>query len=155
RTRSRLFLVLALMILAILTLFWFAFRPAAPRQAHFRQLTFRGGQVLGARFAPDGHSVLYTAQWDREPRQLYFISVMAPESRPLGFPDMSLQSISRLGELALMQAGGTMNIGGGKLFRVPMNGGSPLLVDRSIWTAEWSRDGRALALVRAVGGASQ
>src|SRR5262249_27647499 len=60
-----------------------------------------------------------------------------------------------LGELALLTGGGTMNIGGGKLSRVPMNGGSPLLVDHSIWTAEWSRDGATLALVRAVNGASQ
>jgi Tol biopolymer transport system component len=68
---------------------------------------------------------------------------------------MALASVSRLGELALLTGGGTSNIGGGKLSRVPMNGGSPLLVDQSVWTAEWSRDGKTLALVRAINGASQ
>ncbi len=130
------------------------FRPVRTR-AHFRQLTFRPGQVLGARFTPDGHAVLYSAQWDREPRQLYFTSAVAPESRLLGFQDMSLASVSSLGELALLSGGGTSNIGGAKLARVPMNGGSPVPFDQGIWTAEWARDGRTLALVRVINGASQ
>jgi DNA-binding winged helix-turn-helix (wHTH) protein len=147
-------LLVASGLLALLLIAWAALRPAPPR-AHFRQLTFRRGQVSGARFAPDGHAVLYSAQWDREPRQLYLTSSLAPESRLVGFQDASLASISSSGELALLNGGGTMNIGGAKLSRVPMNGGAPLLVDQSIVTAEWSRDGRTLALVRAVNGSSQ
>jgi DNA-binding winged helix-turn-helix (wHTH) protein/dipeptidyl aminopeptidase/acylaminoacyl peptidase len=142
-------------VLAILCAAYFIFRPSPAARAHFRQLTFRAGQVSGARFTPDGHAVLYSAQWNGEPRQLYLTSAVAPESRLLGFPDMSLAAVSSLGELALLNGGGTMNIGGGRLSRVPMNGGSPLLLDQGIVAAEWSRDGRALALVRASKGASQ
>jgi DNA-binding winged helix-turn-helix (wHTH) protein len=142
-------------VLAILFAAYFVFGAAPTARAHFRQLTFRAGQVSGARFTPDGHAVLYSAQWNGEPRQLYLTSAVAPESRLLGFPDMSLAAVSSLGELALLNGGGTMNIGGGKLSRVPMNGGSPLLLDQGIVAAEWSRDGRAIALVRASKGASQ
>ena len=126
-----------------------------PARARFRQLTFRRGQVLGARFAPNGQDILYAAQWDRDPRRLYLTSRMSPESRALGFDDMTLVSISRTGELALLTSGGTMNIAGGKLFRAPMHGSDPSFVDLGITTAEWSRDGSKLALVRAGKGRSQ
>src|SRR5260370_28839473 len=48
-----------------------------------------------------------------------------------------------------------MNIGGGKLSRVPLNGSAPSHVDGGIMTAEWSRDGGRLALVRAIEGQNQ
>ena len=134
---------------------YFIFLSHPVRNAHFRQLTFRPGKVLAARFAPDGHAVIYTAQWDGEPRQLFLTSAVAPESRLLGFQDLTLESVSRLGELALLRTSGTSNIAGGKLSRVPMNGGSPLLVDQAVTSAEWAPDSRTLAVVRATGGSSQ
>jgi hypothetical protein len=67
---------------------------------------------------------------------------------------MTLASVSRQGELALLRFDGTMNVAGGTLFRVPLNGGAPLEVDRNIMSADWSPDGR-LAVVRAAGGANQ
>jgi DNA-binding winged helix-turn-helix (wHTH) protein/Tol biopolymer transport system component len=148
-----LLLIPALAVLSIIA--YVVLRSSPTARAHFRQLTFRRGQVLGARFAPDGHAVLYSAQWDGEPKQLFVTSAMSPESRPLGFQDLSLASVSSLGELALLRGGGTMNIAGANLSRVPMNGGSPVPLDQGIVTAEWSRDGRALALVRASSGANQ
>src|SRR5262249_49598650 len=102
-------LLIASAVIAALLMAWLALRPSVPPRAHFRQLTFRRGQVSGARFAPDGHAVLYSAQWDREPRQVYFTSAVSPESRLVGFEDASLASISSSGELALLSAGGTMN----------------------------------------------
>jgi DNA-binding winged helix-turn-helix (wHTH) protein/WD40 repeat protein len=128
-----------------------AIRP--PRQAGFqyRQLTFRHGQVAGARFAPDGHTILYTAAWGGEPRRLYLTNPYGPESRVLGVDDSRLVAVSRSGELALLSSDGNSPISGGELARVPMNGGAPVTVDRNIMTADWSPDGR-LAVVRATGG---
>jgi Tol biopolymer transport system component len=111
--------------------------------------------VLGARFTPNGQDILYAAQWDRDLRRLYLTSRMSPESRALGFEDMTLVSISRTGELALLSSSGTMNIAGGKLFRAPMNGSDPSFVDQGIMTSEWSRDGAKLAVVRAAKGRNQ
>src|SRR5439155_17323460 len=93
----------------------FTTRQPAEHRTQFRQLTFRRGQVLGARFAPGGQEIVYAAQWDRSPRQLFLTSSASAESRVLGFPDMTLASISGTGELALLASSGTMNIGGGKL----------------------------------------
>ncbi len=141
--------------IAIAVLTYFVSRPSPPSRVKFRQLTFRRGQVLGARFAPDGQGILYTAQWDRDPRRLFLTGTTSPESRILGFQDMTLASVSRGGELALLSSGGTMNIGGAKLYRVPMNGSDPSFVDQAIMAAEWSRDGAKLALVRAANGQNQ
>lgn len=43
---------------------WVAFRKPASVAFQFHQVTF---QVAGARFAPDGHAILYTANWDNGP----------------------------------------------------------------------------------------
>ncbi len=155
RSRPRWYLAAAALAIVIAVAAYFVGRSPQPGHARFRQLTFRRGQVLGARFTPDGQDILYAAQWDRDPRRLFLTSRMSPESRALGFEDMTLASISRTGELALLSSGGTMNIGGGKLLRAPMHGSGSSFVDQAIMTAEWSRDGARLALVRAVKGRNQ
>ncbi|MBI3695292.1 MAG: winged helix-turn-helix domain-containing protein [Acidobacteria bacterium] len=142
---------LALLVLAgVLYVRW----PQA-REAKFHQITFGRGQVWSARFAPGGQGVLYTAQWETGPRQMFFTSSVSPESRPLGFLGMSLASVSSRGELALLRSDGTMNIAGSTLLRVPLHGGAPLEVDRNIMGADWSADGSTLAVVRATSGANQ
>ena len=118
----------------------------------FRQMTFRQGQVWGARFAPDGQSVLYTANWDNGRRELFLTNGYSPESRSLGIDDARLVSVSRSGELALMSFDGSMPITGGTLARVAMNGGSPMTIDRHIMSADWAPDGNRMAIVRAIDG---
>src|SRR5260221_3232962 len=68
---------------------------------------------------------------------------------------MTLASVSKGGELALISSGGTMNIAGGKLFRVQMNSSDPSFVDQAVMSAEWTRDAGKLALVRAVNGQNE
>jgi DNA-binding winged helix-turn-helix (wHTH) protein len=126
--------------------------PASPREVHFRELTFRRGQVAGARFMPDGQTVLYTAQWENGPRQLFIVGGGGPESRPLGFPDHSVAAVSRKAELALLSSGGTMNISGGVLSRVPVTGSAPAFAERGVMSADWTRDGERLIVVRAIDG---
>ena len=131
-----------------------AFRYPRPAGFTFRQVTFRHGQVSGARFAPDGHAILYTASWDNEPRRMFLTNPYSPESRPLGLDGLRLVAVSPSGEMALLSTDGTGPISGGALSRVPMNGGSPSTVDRNIMSADWSSDGR-LAVVRAIDGVNQ
>jgi len=120
----------------------------------FHQVTFRRGQIWGARFAPDGRAILYTANWDDGPRRLFLTNPVSPESRPLGFDDLRLVSVSRTGELALMSFDGAAPITGGDLSRVRMNGGAPSPVEHNVMSADWSPDGR-LAIVRAIEGVNQ
>lgn len=121
----------------------------------FRQITFRRGQVSGARFAEGSRDVLYAAQWENEPRRIYQAHVGDPVSRLLGFEGLSLAAVSRKGELAVLRSGGTMNIRGGRLSRVTVNGGLTQPIAEDIFGADWSSDGARLALVRVVAGAQQ
>jgi hypothetical protein len=121
----------------------------------FHQITFRRGQVAGARFAEGPRGILYAAQWENEPRRIYQAHVGDPVSRLLGFEGLSLAAVSRAGELALLRSGGTMNIRGGTLCRVTVNGGLTQPIAENIFGADWSSDGTRLALVRVVAGAQQ
>jgi hypothetical protein len=121
----------------------------------FRQITFRRGQVSGARFADGSRVILYAAHWENEPRRVYQAHVGDPVSRILGFEGLSLAAVSRKGELAVLRSGGTMNIRGGTLSRVTVNGGLMQPVAEDIFGADWSSDGTRLALVRVVAGAQQ
>jgi DNA-binding winged helix-turn-helix (wHTH) protein len=158
RTRRRAALAAVsagLLVTAFALVAWLALRSPAPAQYQFQQITFRRGQVGGARFAPDGQSILYTANWDRDPRRLFQTHPSSPESRALGFEDLRLISVSRSGELALLSSDGTLPIAGSTLSRVPMNGGAPLTVERNVMSADWSADGSRLVISRAVAGVNQ
>jgi DNA-binding winged helix-turn-helix (wHTH) protein len=155
RWRSLYIAIAAVAVVLPAGLTWRYGRPAAPREVNFRELTFRRGQVGGARFMPDGQTVLYTAQWEQGPRQLYITGGGGPESRPLGFPDYALAAISKKTELALLSFGGTMNISGGVLSRVPVTGSAPAFSERGIMGADWTQDGERLVVVRAIDGKNQ
>ena len=119
-------------------------RPTA--QPRFHQVTFGRTTIRSARFAPDGQSVIYEALGLPGDREIYLANTVSPESRPLGFPHTMLVGVSRSGELALIS---DLDAGGNRsLVRVPMNGGAPMPLDRSVWTADWAPDGLRLALVR-------
>jgi hypothetical protein len=147
---------LAAFVLLLLLSGGFAFGRASSVGFQFHEVTFRHDQIWAARFAPNGHAILYTASWDDGPRQLFLTTPSSPESRSLGrslgFDDLRLVSISRSGELALLSFDGTMPISGGNLSRVPMNGGAPLPVERNVMSADWTADGTQLAIVRAING---
>jgi DNA-binding winged helix-turn-helix (wHTH) protein len=130
------------------------FRTPGPPLA-FRQVTFRRGQVSGARFAEGSRTILFAAQWDDGPRRIYQAHVSDPVCRALGFDGLSLAAVSRSGELAVVRSGGTMNIRGGTLSRVTVDGGPIQQVAEGIFGADWSSDGAHLALVRVVAGAQQ
>ena len=121
----------------------------------FRQITFRRGQVSGARFAEGSRNIVYAAQWENEPRRIYEAHVGDPVSRILGFEGLSLAAVSRSGELAVMRSDGTMNIRGGTLSRVTVSGGPIQQIAENIFSVDWSSDGSRLALVRVVAGAQQ
>src|SRR5262245_55656743 len=66
--------------------------PAA--QPVYRQIAFRRGTVAGARFAPDGKTIVYAAAWDGNPSELFATQVDSPESRSLGVTSATLVGIS-------------------------------------------------------------
>lgn len=145
----------AIAIVAILAAAWVALRRPAPLAFEFRQVTFRHGQLWGARFAPDGKSILYTASWDNGPRRMFLTYPSSPESRALGFDDFRLVAASSSGELALLSFDGTLPVAGGTLLRVPMNGGAPAPVEQNVMSADWAPGSDRLAIVHAVEGTNR
>jgi len=114
----------------------------------FKQLTFRRGVVHTARFAPDGHTVVYGAAWEGNPSQVFSARLEGPESSPLGLPDGNVASISPSGELAMLT--GRMYLTGmppRTLVRI-LPGGAPREVAENVLDADWAPDGRSLAVVR-------
>jgi eukaryotic-like serine/threonine-protein kinase len=119
----------------------------------FQRLTSRRGTISNARFASDGRTVVYSAQWEGKPSEVFSVSAAAQESRALGFGSATLLAVSPSDELALklrpqfwsLQLHGT-------LAKAPLSGGTPRELREDVENADFRPDGAALALVRLVGG---
>src|SRR5262249_6815264 len=115
----------------------------------FTPLTFRRGVVLTARFAPDGHTVVYGAGWDGDRSRVFSARLESPESSPGGLPDGTVLSISPSNELAMLI--GRMYVFAmppRTLARVPLAGGAAREVAEDVVGADWGPDGRSLAIAR-------
>jgi DNA-binding winged helix-turn-helix (wHTH) protein/Tol biopolymer transport system component len=128
--------------------------PEASAAFQFRQITFGRGQISGARFAPDGETIFYTANWN-DGTHLYVTHPSRPESRRLDVHGRRLVAVSRSGQLAFLSSDGTMPLAGGTLSKAPLNGGAPLDIERNVMSADWSANGETLAIVRAIDGTNQ
>jgi serine/threonine protein kinase len=132
----------------------------------FRQLTFRGAGISSARFAPDGQTVVYAAQWEGRPSELFTARLDSPETRPLGLSRAEILSISSTGQLALLLAPAltqtvqgphsdvsflASRMTGGVLAEAPLAGGAPRELLERVSNAEWGPDGKSLAVSRQAG----
>jgi Tol biopolymer transport system component len=129
--------------------------PAAPgnraRPAPiFRKVTFRRGNLLGARFTPDGQNVVYSAAWDGQPCELYTTRIDGRESRGLAIRDADVLSVSNTGDLALLlkdkflvttSGAGPSGEKRGTLAHVPIGGGSPREMLDDVVYADWGPTG--------------
>jgi hypothetical protein len=150
---------LPLALVAVLTLggvasasFVMGRRGAHTEPPSMQRLTYRRGIVRGARFMPDGEAILYGAAWEGAPFQVFSTRFDSSDSRPYGFPDAEVLSVSSKGTPTLlmaprarlwMQEEGTLAI--------VQPGGSPRPVADQILDADWSADGESLAVVRRTG----
>jgi Tol biopolymer transport system component len=117
----------------------------------FHQLTFRRGAIGSARFAPDGQTILYSANWDGRPMEVFVSRVDSPESRPFGLIDAEVLAVSPSGEMAvsLNRRGSIPFTRTGTLARLGMTGGgTPKEILEDVLCAEWAPDGQSLAVVR-------
>jgi hypothetical protein len=127
---------------------------AAPRRdppalPSFQRLTFRRGMIRTARFAPDSQTVIYGALWDGDSARVYTVRADSPESSPLSLAAAVPLAVSSGGELALAlgpHLRGIMTYG--TLARVPLAGGAPREVQEQVKFADWTADGRELAIIR-------
>jgi hypothetical protein len=124
------------------------------RSPRFHRITYQRGAVLSARFAADGHSVIYDAAWEGNPSHLFSTPATGPEPRALDLENANLLAVSRSGEAALGVGGSISNhlmVVGATLSRSPLGGGAPRQVLKDVLAADWSPDG-TLAVAHFIGG---
>jgi len=126
-------------------------RPDSPLQ--LERLTYARGAIASARFTPDAQTIVYSAAWEGLPLDIFTTRAGSSESRSLGLPGASVLAISSDGELAILlnrhfmfgfEAVGT-------LARNPLAGGAPREVLENVEDADWSPDGKSLAVARLAG----
>jgi serine/threonine protein kinase len=131
---------------------FFVGRKSAPEQEkQFHRLTFRRGTIHAARFAPDGNTIVYSASWEDEPSDIFSARLESPESRSLAFRGSTLLGLSSTGELALAlnpRVAVSAFAPAGTLAQAPFSGGAPRSIEEKIAFADWSPDGKELAIVR-------
>lgn len=108
----------------------------------YQRLTFRRGVIKTARFTPDGNTIVYSAGWEGSPMELFSVRPGNPESRSLGITRAILCSVSSQENIVF------------KLFpnytlaQMPLGGGAPREILENVATADWSPDGKSLAVMR-------
>jgi len=153
--RKRLLPIGAALVLAAGTLaagYFLGLRKGTAAPPAFRQLTFRRGAIWGARLGADGKSILYSASWGGKPTEIYVSHPESPESRAFGVAATDVLAVSPSGELAVLVNADfdTAFSRAGTLARVGATGGAPRELLEKVEFADWSPDGRELAVVRAV-----
>src|SRR5438445_5324196 len=93
-----------------------------PSDPSYKRLTFRRGSVVGARFAPDGQTIVYTASWEGQPFRIFATRAGSMESRSLQLPDATVLAVSPSGELAISIGREMIWDATGTLARVPLAG---------------------------------
>jgi Tol biopolymer transport system component len=151
RWRSRVTL-LALAAIAMLVAIVSLKRPddAAPS---YRQISFRKGTIWRARFSPDGRTVLYSASWNGGPIETFSTRGDGSSTRS-EFPGADLLAVSSSDELAILRRPSFLwwFINRGTLASAPLGGGTLRDMLDGVQEADWSPDGRSLAVARNIEG---
>ena len=139
-----------LVALGVVSARWLVSRPAP---ITYRQLTFQRGFISAARFAPDGHTILYSASWGDGPMRVYSTRSDVMESQPLSVPNAKLLSATMPGEMTILVRPYEMGtwVARGTLARAPVVGGAPREIAEDVTDADVTSDGAKFALVRQTG----
>ena len=137
----------ALVVAAVAAAAYVAGRGESRSSPTFRQLTFRHGSIGGARLGADGRTVVYRATWPGSQPELHVIRPESRQSGTLGLVNAGIYSVSSRGDLAIA-LGCRLNWGEclGTLAQVPITGGSPREMVKNVLVADWSPDGREMAV---------
>jgi Tol biopolymer transport system component len=114
-------------------------------------LTSRRGYLTGARFGPDGQTIVYSAAWDGKPSEIFTTRVGSSDSLPLGILG-GILAVSSTQEMAISL--GCVNLWVpcfGTLARAPV-GAQPREVLENVLAADFSPDGKELAAIHLVDG---
>ena len=134
-------------------------RGTAPRSVPtFRELSFRRGALVAARFAPDPRSAVYSASWEGTPEAVFISSANSTESRDLTLPQTEVLAVSPAGQMAVMRRFSVSPnhfSHRGPLAQVSIGADAPRDLLDSVEAADWAPDGNQLAVVHVVLGQSR
>jgi len=117
-------------------------------EVRYTRVTYREGSLQAARFSRDGQTIVYSGEWEDEPPQVAIARLGSPESRPLGIPPGAIAAVSSSDELAVLQGCEFVYLNNcvGTLATVSLAGGSPRDLAEHVANADWTPDGKQLAL---------
>jgi DNA-binding winged helix-turn-helix (wHTH) protein/Tol biopolymer transport system component len=151
-------LATAAVLLAVLGLAWkrgWRHRDAMGN-SEFQRLTFDTPELSGARFTPDGASVVYSAGHVPHEAEAYLYRVGAEGPQSISLGKYVVLSVSQEGEMAVLSESPNPHMAltgrnpSGVLARLPVGGGAPRELLSGVEAADWSPGGE-LAVVRHVG----
>ena len=149
-------------LLAFVTIGLVAFligqRGATSAVPTFRELTFRRGALLTARFAPDPRSAIYSAAWEGRPQTVFISSPNSTESRELGLSGIQVLTVSSGGQMAVLRRFRVSDnhfTHIGTLAQLSIGADAPRDLLDNVEAADWNPDGNALAVVHVVSGQSR
>lgn len=114
----------------------------------FTQVTFSEEAITRARFTHDGRSVVFMAGIG-EKSKIFVQSLGDSIPRPVLEENVWLMSVSRSDELAVLDSPPWRS--GASLGLCPLGGALPRILSKDVADAEWSPDGKSLAVVRGEG----
>jgi serine/threonine protein kinase/Tol biopolymer transport system component len=150
----------ALLALAVSSVagFFVGERSATRPVPTFRELSFRRGALVAARFAPDPRSAVYSAAWEGAPEAVFISSANSTESRDLGLPETEVLAVSPAGQMAVMRhfsVSPNHFSHRGTLAQVSIGADAPRDLLDNVEAADWAPDGNSLAVIHAVHGLSR
>lgn len=143
------FAAVAILALAAGAAIAWLLRPAPLPAPTFTRVSFHRGEVIRARFAPDGQTIVYSGDLEDGGRDTYVIREDYPESVPAGLHGGMLLSISRQGQMAVVvrprffahyQWIGTLAVS-------PLGGSAPRELLENVADADWAPEGNEMAAI--------
>jgi Tol biopolymer transport system component len=141
------------LVLLVATAYWAGSLRSSHAPPVFHQLTFQEGFIESAVYAPGGDTVVFAASWEGGPSELYSLRIDSPTGvRPLGISASRVLSVSRKGEIALLQGLGDPYGSAATLAIAPLGAGAPRQILEDILSADWSPAKDDLAVSHRTGG---
>src|ERR1019366_6855821 len=131
---------------------WFVWHSASARpQLKYTRLTYQQGYVSNARFARDGQTIVYSAQWNNDPLQVYTVRKEFPQSTKVDLPRAILLAPSASGDMEIaVDPVYSAWFTAGTMAEAQMAGGTPRRQEKNVLAADYAPDGRTLAFVREI-----
>ena len=128
---------------------WSGIKP----QPRFMRLTYQEGFTSIGRFAKDGETVVYSAQWANDPIQIYTVRTDYPQSVKVELPSAALLALSASGDMQIaLEPRFHSNMLSGTMAKTRMEGGTPRGLANDVIAADFAPDGNSVAVVRRTGG---